>query len=49
MPAFYPCRGTHGDIEYRYHVYVDWEGGSVDATDRHGHAVGTVDIAEGAA
>jgi hypothetical protein len=47
VPAFYPSRRTHDDIEYKYHVYVDGKRGEIQARDRNGHIVGTVVIDEG--
>lgn len=44
VPAFYPCRRLHDDIDYKYDVYVDGEWGEIHAWDRKGHIVGTVVI-----
>lgn len=49
LPQFQPCRETHDDIDYRYHVYVDSDAGEIHAKDRHGHAVGSVVIDTGGA
>jgi hypothetical protein len=47
VPSFCPCRRTHDDIDYKYEVYIDEERPTIEATDRHGHTLGSVAVEVG--